>query len=75
MKIRPAGAQVTHADREIDRGTNMMELKGAFRDYADASKQQCIEKHKNHYAGNDTVICTNSINIPNRQASSVKARY
>jgi len=75
MKIRPAGAQVIHAGREIDRRTNTMELKGAFRDYADASKQQCIDKHKNHYTGNDTVICTNSINIPSRQALSVKARY
>ena len=75
MKIRPAGAQVIRADREIDRWTNMMELKGAFRDYADASNQHCIDKHKNHYTGNYTVICANSINIPNRQALSVKARY
>jgi hypothetical protein len=75
MKIRPAGTQVIHADRETDRGTNMMELKGAFRDHANVSKQKCIHEHKNHYTGNDTVISANSINIPNGQALSVKARY
>jgi len=52
-----------------------MELKGAFRDYANASKQQCIHEHENHYTGKDTVIYSNSVNIPNGQASSVKASY
>jgi hypothetical protein len=71
MKIRPAGAHVIHADRQIDRGTNAMELKETFRDHVNASKQQCIHEHKNHYAGNDTVISANSINIPNGQEWSV----
>ena len=75
MTIRPAGTQVIHADKEIDSGTNMMELKGAFRDHANTSKQQCSYGHKNHYTGNDTVIGANSINILNGQALSVKARY
>jgi hypothetical protein len=51
-----------------------MELKGAFRDHANASKQQCIHEHKNHFTGNDTVISANSINIANGQALSVKTR-
>ena len=51
--------------------TDTMELKGAFRDHVNASKQQCIHEHKNHYAGNDTVISVKRINIPNGQDLSV----
>jgi len=43
------------AYRDIDRGTNMMELKGAIRNYVNAYKQQFIHEHKSHYTGNDTV--------------------
>lgn len=55
MKIRPAGSQMILAYRDIDRGTNMMELKGAIRNYVNAYKQQFIHEHKSHYTGNDTV--------------------
>jgi hypothetical protein len=39
MKIRQAGTQVIHAERQMDKGTNIMELKDALRDYANESKQ------------------------------------
>jgi len=40
MKIRPAGAELFHADRQTDGQTDMTKLKVVFRNFANAPKSE-----------------------------------
>jgi len=52
MEVRSVGAVLIHADRQVD----MMKLKGAFCDYADASKNAILGPFNSMYCHSSSVL-------------------
>jgi len=52
MTILPVGVKLIHADRQVD----MMKLKGAFCDYADASKNAILGPFNSMYCHSSSVL-------------------